>query len=103
MTCVKFTFTDGKISGFLAEGHAGLFEAGEDIVCAAISSALYLVANTITDCMKIEAEIEVRDGYMRLSVPCKDLQRSQDIFDGLKLHLEGLAEQYPEGLKVLQE
>lgn len=103
MTCVSFTFTDGKISGYLVEGHTGMYESGKDILCAAVSSAVYLVANTITDCMKIDAKIEVKDGYMRLCVPNEDLQECQVILLGLKQHLEELALQYPEGLKVLRD
>lgn len=103
MTCVSFTYSDGKISGFSVEGHTGLYEAGEDILCAAISSALYLVANTVTDCMNVNAEVEVKDGYMKLNVPQKDLQKCQEILSGLKRHLEQLSEQYPEGLKILRD
>lgn len=103
MTCVRFTFEDDKISGFLVEGHTGLFEKGKDILCAAISSALYLVANTITDCMNVDASVEVKDGYMKLCVPNEDLQKCQEILTGLKQHLEQLAQQYPKGLEILRD
>ena len=36
---------EGGLQGFFLEGHAGYGEAGTDIVCAAVSSAVYLTVN----------------------------------------------------------
>ena len=50
MISVAFlTPPEGGVLGFSMEGHAEYGEAGEDIVCAAVSSAAYLVVNTLTD------------------------------------------------------
>ena len=63
MTEVDFyTAKNGDLLGFHVYGHSGYAEAGEDIVCAAISSAVYMVINTITDIMHIDADVEVEDG-----------------------------------------
>ena len=35
--CVLF-IRDGQVTGFVCAGHAGYAEAGEDIVCAAVSA-----------------------------------------------------------------
>ena len=40
MTTVTFHTKDGRITGFDAEGHSGYAEAGADIVCAAVTSAV---------------------------------------------------------------
>ena len=43
MTTVTF-YTEGRrITGFDASGHSGFAEAGEDIVCAAVTSTVRLV------------------------------------------------------------
>ena len=103
MTKATFYFDENVPYGFLISGHSGFAESGEDIVCASVSSAGYMVANTITEILKIDAEIDVSDAKMKLTVKKEQRHITKDILLGLKLHLEGLAEQYPEFLKTLTE
>ena len=49
MTKYKFLTDEKGIYGFIIKGHSGYGEQGGDIVCAAVSSAAYMVINTITD------------------------------------------------------
>ena len=49
MTRATFVRKDGLLCGFTLRGHAGAGVSGTDVVCAAISSAAYLAANTITE------------------------------------------------------
>ena len=91
---------EGRIKGFRISGHSGAGDSGEDIVCAAISSAAYLTANTVTEVIHADAIAEAEDGYFYLSVAKKDLGRCADVLNGLKLHLLSLEEQYPENLNV---
>ena len=93
-------FTSGKdIVGFEISGHSGSAEAGSDIICSAVSSAVYLAANTITEIVKCKAEADISDGYMSFYVR-SDLSDAQQILEGLKLHLEALAADYPDNIKV---
>lgn len=93
-------FTSGKdIVGFEISGHSGSAEAGSDIICSAVSSAAYLAANTITEIVKCKAEADISDGYMSFYVR-SDLSDAQQILEGLKLHLEALAADYPDNIKV---
>ena len=71
------SFGEHGTAGFTVQGHSGSAEAGEDIVCAAVSSAVYMAANTLTDVLMLTPAIEVRDGF-------------------LSLHLRGLQEEYPD-------
>lgn len=93
-----FTQADGELTGFRISGHNG--RAGEDIVCAAVSSAAYLVANTITDVIQAEAGVTVEDGFMLVRVSPKDARNCRNIFAGFKLHMLGLEEQYPKNIQV---
>lgn len=44
MTTVKFVLDhDGNVKSFTVSGHSGYADAGEDIVCAAISSAVQML------------------------------------------------------------
>ena len=55
MTRVVFLRAGQTLLGYDISGHSGAGVAGEDVVCAAISSAAYLVANTITEVCAIAA------------------------------------------------
>ena len=47
MTTVIFYKTDGIYYGFEEQGHTGYGEAGDDVLCAALSSMTMLLINTI--------------------------------------------------------
>ena len=95
MTEVDFyTAKNGELLGFHVHGHSGYAEEGEDIVCSAISSAVYLVMNTVTEIMHIDAQVEVDDGDAVMRILSKHAASCRDILQGLKLHLLALEEQY---------
>ena len=91
----------GGFTGFSIRGHSGYGEEGTDIVCAAVSSAAYLVVNAITDILHVTPmTLLVEDGNMFLRVTPRDEPTCRDFLAGLKLHLQGLEEQYPEYVRV---
>ena len=47
MTTIVFYKTDGIYYGFEEQGHTGYAEAGEDILCSALSSMTMLIINSI--------------------------------------------------------
>ena len=49
MTRVEFFDQDGRITGFTVSGHSGYAEAGADIVCAAVSTAVQFASITIEE------------------------------------------------------
>ncbi len=100
MTTAKFLFSDETVISFELSGHSGAGEEGTDIVCSAISSAVYMAANTIIEIMKLEPETVVRDGYLKVKMTLEDARKSKVITDGLYLHLSELQSQYPNNLKL---
>lgn len=94
MICATFLKRNGQLCGFSVNGHSGSAPSGHDIVCAAVSSAVYMAANTVTDVCGLAADIREEDGHLTLTI-VKDEAKAQTVLQGLKLHLEGLAEQYP--------
>ena len=100
MTTAKFLFSDDVIISFELSGHSGAGEEGTDIVCSAISSAVYMAANTIIEIMKLNLETVVRDGYLKIQMNSEDARKSKVITDGLYLHLSELQNQYPNNLKL---
>ena len=47
MTTITFYKTDGYYYGFEEQGHTGYGEAGDDILCSALSSMTMLIINAI--------------------------------------------------------
>lgn len=89
----------GQLCGFRISGHAGAGTAGNDIVCAAVSSAAYMTANTITDILCQPAAITVEEGLMELTVT-GDIARCQDILSGFRLHMQAMQDQYPQRVQL---
>ena len=100
MTTAKFLFSDETIISFELSGHSGAGESGTDIVCSAVSSAVYMAANTIIEILNLNPETVVRDGYMKIQMNSDDARKSKVITDGLYLHLSELQNQYPNNLKL---
>lgn len=99
MIKVIFYRSDSVISGYEISGHSGSAEAGFDIICSAVSSAAYMTANTLSEIIGCQLDADVSDGYMNISVKT-ELSDAQQILDGLRLHLETLAADYPNNIKV---
>ena len=101
MTSVKF-LADGKILyGFEIGGHSSTDcddEFGK-IVCAAVSSAAYMAANTVTDVIGDKADIEVSDAKMLFTCK-KPSDATVKVLLGLKLHLTALANDYSNNIKI---
>ncbi len=91
---------NGELLGFQITGHSGQDESGSDILCAAVSSAAYLTANAITDVVQVDAQVSVSEGEMSLQTEEKSVFLCRSLLQGLKLHLLGLEEQYPENITV---
>lgn len=96
---VFFRNREGLLTGFHISGHSGLAQAGSDVLCAFVSSAAYLTANTVTEIIGARADAQDDDGDMKLTVYEK-IEDCQNILAGLVLHLEETKKQYPKNLNV---
>ncbi len=97
-----FVLDTGDIIGFDISGHSGYAEAGQDIVCAAVSSAAYMTVNTVTDVKGVSVDVTVNEdiGHMRAVINKKDISVCSDILKGFKMHLLLLEEIYSPNIKV---
>lgn len=100
MISVSFTVSGNTLTGFEISGHSGYAQEGSDIVCAAVSSASLMAANTITDIQQLNADITVNDGFLNLNLSKEDAQAAAVTLQGLKLHLTALSQEYPTFIKV---
>ena len=108
MTTVTFHTEGKRVVGFEVKGHSGYAEEGEDIVCAAVTSAVRLTECTINDVLGLEASVKVRekDASITLKLPAKLGQTNestcQALLAALMLHFVQLAEEYPDFISVLE-
>ena len=100
MIRVKFLIGNKQLQGFEISGHAMFAPSGSDVVCAAVSSAAYMAANTITDVVGASAVAEVGESSMRVMLNQSD-EQAQAVLKGLELHLTELSKQYPQNIKII--
>lgn len=100
MIKVKFYKADNVLIGFETAGHSMSAPSGEDIICAFVSSACLMAANTVTDVIGLDAEAYAESGYLKLMIQ-SSADSAQDILKGLKLHLTELQKDYPENINVI--
>ncbi len=101
MIRAEFRFPQAGAASFTVKGHAGFAEAGKDVVCAAVSSAAYLTANTVTEILGVKARAKVKEGSMEFAF--SGSEEAANIVRGLRLHLTELAEQYPGTIQISTE
>ena len=72
MTKVVFYKDGDSYYGFHEFGHAGLDDAGKDIVCAAISAMTMLIINTIEVVWASDVKYEIDDETTDITVTAKE-------------------------------
>ena len=108
MINAEFYFKDDNTPvGFKVFGHAGWAESGSDIVCAAVSSAVELTCNTVTDFFGFDCYVGVNneDNSIELYLPeytSKIPDHAVKLVDSLLSHLEHISEDYPGTVDVVR-
>ena len=106
MTRCEF-FTEGdRITGFSISGHSGYAEAGQDIVCAAISAVVTMAEATINEVCGAKAKVRVKDEQARITltlpVSCDEEETVQAVLAGMMITLCGMRDDYPDYIEVLE-
>ncbi|WP_125115426.1 ribosomal-processing cysteine protease Prp [Agathobaculum sp. Marseille-P7918] len=104
MTKVTFSSRGGKLLSVDILGHAGYADEGEDIVCAAISSAVMLTTVLLDDIQHVPADTISQDEDTRIRITLQEsgVERGQDALRALKLYLSVLEQNYSEFLSVME-
>ena len=109
MTTITFYSQGSRVTGFEVKGHSGYAEAGADIVCAAITSAVRLAEATVNDVLGLAATVKVResDASISLYLPGSLGQTAestcQALLTGMMVYFTQLHDEYPENVEVLEE
>ena len=106
MTRCEFFTENERITGFSISGHSGYAEAGQDIVCAAISAVVTMAEATINDVCGAKAKVRVKkeDARITLTLPtsCDEEDAVQAVLAGMLLTLAGMRDDYPDYIEVLE-
>ncbi|MBR2868675.1 MAG: ribosomal-processing cysteine protease Prp [Clostridia bacterium] len=100
MIRVRFSIGNNRLHGFEIKGHSMSAPEGQDIICASVSSAALMAANTITEIIGIPARAEAESGSM-VFYPEEVNENTEAVLRGLELHLTELSKQYPLNIKVI--
>ncbi|MBP3697436.1 MAG: ribosomal-processing cysteine protease Prp [Clostridia bacterium] len=100
MIRVKFSIGNNRLHGFEISGHSMYAPEGQDIVCASVSSAALMAANTLTEIVGAPARAEAESGSMVFHLN-ETNEKTEAILRGLELHLTELSKQYPHNIKVI--
>ena len=111
MTKIVFFRSGGSFYGFEEHGHSGYADAGEDVLCAAISAMTMLIINTIEVAYASNVEYTIDEGATNIRVRSKaalaefeEDERKRYAVSGLFLsyfyQLNELVEEYYDNLSV---
>lgn len=100
MIVATFKTKNSVLNSVSITGHAEFADYGSDIVCAAVTSALQLCANGITQVLGVKAEVLVEENLVDLILPNRAPKKSVDFLEALLLHLQTLQEDYPNNITV---
>ncbi len=95
-----FESDSGTLCTVSVKGHAEFADAGQDIVCAAVSSAVQLTANLITDTFQEKAEILAEENHIKISLKEPEKGNASRLLEGLLTHFSFIEEDYPGTMKI---
>lgn len=99
ITAQLFQNPAGEYWGFQIDGHAGYAEAGEDIICSAVSVLALNTVNSIETLTKIKPVCQMKDGYLTCEIPLLHSQKANCpdvslLLNSLALGLNSIVQAY---------
>ena len=71
MTKVVFYRSGGSVGGFEETGHTGYGDAGDEILCAALSAMTMLIVNTVEIAYASNVDYDINEGATKIKVSSK--------------------------------
>ena len=108
MITVSFHTEGTRITGFEVQGHSGLAPAGEDLVCAAVTSAVRLTECAVNEVLGLGAAVKVNEKNASISLKLPgglgqtNESTCQTLLTGLMVYLTELNGEYPDNIIVLE-
>ena len=101
MIRAEFFYRKGEPQGFAVSGHAGYAEKGKDIVCASVSSAVQMTVNGITEIVKVNCKVNVKEDTIECILPEGSRPAAWHFVSALRLHLKNLSEDFPGTINLI--
>lgn len=98
-----YTQEDGKITGFLIDGHANTAPRGQDIYCAGVSTITQSAYFCIVRHLKRKIEGDAGSGrlLLKLKTPPDDL--TEAVFQTMVIGLREIEKLNPQALQVIEQ
>lgn len=100
---IKFqtvTNSKGKVTQFTVCGHSGLSESGTDILCAAVSTAVWMTINGIEKQNLAQLEYVQNDGFVECSISENRDAAADALLNSLVYIMSELSAQYKKNLFI---
>ncbi len=102
---IKFSFyrsKDGKITRLKIMGHAGYAEEGYDIVCSAVSTALWMAMKGIEEQELAGITYEEEDGFVDCFLTAEREPGADAILKSLETTVFELAKQFKKNIFIVE-
>lgn len=97
---------DGNIVKGHVSGHSGFGDEGNDIVCASVSSVLYMALNGIEKVLNIKFGSSADDAFAEFILPDdlndEETDKINILLESMFLFFKDLETQYPSNVKVTE-
>ena len=93
---------DGMITGFTVTGHSGLAQKGNDIVCAAVSAAVWMTINGIERQHLAQISYKQEDGFVECSISETRDAAADALLNSLVYTMTELSAQYKKYIFMTQ-
>lgn len=102
MIIANFFIDDGFYFVFNIKGHANYKTYGDDIVCAAVSSAVDMTINALTNILNQNCYLSVNKKSAAITLKLKDKNNLEAslFIKSLYFHLVNISKEYSENIKV---
>ena len=94
MITIKVRKKNGSYEEFISKGHAGYAEAGQDIVCAAVSALIITTVNSLEKFTDDKFDVQENDGFVSIHFRNDLSERGMLRMDSLLLGLTEIAGSY---------
>ena len=94
MTTIIFYKTDGFYYGFEEQGHTGYGEAGDDVLCAALSSMTMLLINAIEVSFACDVDYKIDESTTDIRVIAKSALPKYEKDEKKQYAVSGLIQAY---------
>ena len=94
MITIKVRKKNGSYEEFISKGHAGYAEAGQDIVCAAVSALIINTVNSLEKFTDDNFDVHEKDGFISIHFRNNLSERAMLLMDSLLLGLTEIAGSY---------